>query len=76
MSGDFYICEVCMMKRKNFLAVTLVGLITLSGCGVKESPPTAPETTESVTEAETESATEAATEAVEEAVHTLPDEEF
>ena len=58
MSGDFYICEVCMMKRKNFLAVTLVGLITLSGCGVKESPPTAPETTESVTEAETEAVTE------------------
>lgn len=46
------------MKRKNFLAVTLVGLITLSGCGVKESPPTAPETTESVTEAETEAVTE------------------
>ena len=76
MSGDFYICEVCMMKRKNFLAVTLVGLITLSGCGVKESPPTASETTESVTEAETESATEAATEAVTETPQASEDEVF
>ena len=64
------------MKRKNFLAVTLVGLITLSGCGVKESPPTAPETTESVTEAETESATEAATEAVTETPQASEDEVF
>ena len=65
-----------MMKRKNFLAVTLVGLITLSGCGVKESPPTAPETTESVTEAETESATEAAPEAVTETPQASDDEVF
>ena len=64
------------MKRKNFLAVTLVGLITLSGCGVKESPPTAPETTESVTEAETESATEATTEAVTETPQASEDEVF
>ena len=64
------------MKRKNFLAVTLVGLITLSGCGVKESPPTASETTESVTEAETESATEAATEAVTETPQASEDEVF
>ena len=64
------------MKRKNFLAVTLVGLITLSGCGVKESPPTASETTESVTEAETESATEAATGAVTETPQASEDEVF
>ena len=64
------------MKRKNFLAVTLVGLITLSGCGVKESPPTAPETTDSVTEAETEAATEAATEAVTETPQASEDEVF
>lgn len=68
------------MKRKSFLTVTLVGLAILSGCGVKENPPTSPENTEAVTEAatdtETEAVTEAATDTVTEAVQASEDEVF
>ncbi len=68
------------MKRKSFLTVTLVGLAILSGCGVKENPPTSPENTEAVTETatdtETEEVTEAATDTVTEAVQASEDEVF
>ncbi len=68
------------MKRKSFLTVTLVGLAILSGCGVKENPPTSPENTEAVTETatdtETEAVTEAATDTVTEAVQASEDEVF